>query len=71
MKRKIYSQYCYGVPVECPSCKADLDGGSIPEAHHKYYSPPYRWRRTIAIYDYEKDRTVAWGCPDCEHEWAA
>jgi len=28
-----------------------------------------RWGRAIGIYDLEKDRTVRWRCPDCEHEW--
>ena len=27
------------------------------------------WGRQIGIYDYGKDRTVAWQCPDCRHEW--
>lgn len=28
-----------------------------------------RWGRQIGIYDMDKDRTVRWRCPDCEHEW--
>jgi hypothetical protein len=28
-----------------------------------------RWGRLIGIYDDVKDRTVAWRCPDCNHEW--
>lgn len=28
-----------------------------------------RWGREIGIYDMEKDRTVKWKCPDCDHEW--
>ena len=28
-----------------------------------------RWGRAIGIYDMEKDRTVRWKCPDCNHEW--
>lgn len=55
--------------VACPKCHADFDGGPIPEEHRQYYSPPYRWSRRIAIYDQSKDRTVAWKCPDCGHEW--
>ena len=53
----------------CPKCNADFDGGEIPENIREYYSPPYRWSRKIGIYDYGKDRTVAWKCPDCGHEW--
>lgn len=28
-----------------------------------------KWGREIGIYDMGKDRTVAWKCPDCDHEW--
>ena len=28
-----------------------------------------RWGREIGIYDMGEDRTVAWRCPDCNHEW--
>lgn len=28
-----------------------------------------RWGREIGIYDMFKDRTVAFKCPDCNHEW--
>ena len=27
------------------------------------------WKREIAIYDRDLDRTVAYRCPDCGHEW--
>lgn len=29
-----------------------------------------RWGRQIGIYSMEKDRTVAWQCPDCKYEWS-
>ena len=28
-----------------------------------------KWGRQIGAYSMEKDRTVAWKCPDCDHEW--
>lgn len=28
-----------------------------------------RWRRQFALYDQTRDRTVAYRCPDCGHEW--
>jgi len=46
--------------VECPHCKADL--------RDQVNGPPYK--RTIARYCRDRDRTVAWICPDCEKEWA-
>ena len=29
-----------------------------------------RWGKHIAVYDMEKDRTVSFMCPQCEHKWA-
>lgn len=28
-----------------------------------------QWGRQIGVYSMERDRTVAWRCPDCLHEW--
>ena len=28
-----------------------------------------RWGKAIALYDMNKDRTVAYRCPGCNHEW--
>jgi rubrerythrin len=69
----------------CPNCNADLDGGSIWETFFQLTGSEEeadrkaemygatrekgRWGRTIALYDRDKDRTVAWKCPDCEHTW--
>lgn len=39
----------------------------FPEHLREHYSPPYRWSRRTAIYDRDKDSTVAWQCPDCGH----
>lgn len=54
----------------CPKCAADFDGGTVPEEHREQYSPPYRWSRRISIYDRALDRTVAFQCPDCGHQWS-
>jgi len=69
----------------CPNCKVDLDGGSIWEHFFNEYKDEKeadriaemygatrttgQWGREIGIYDQEKDRTVAFRCPDCGHEW--
>lgn len=71
----------------CPACKADLNGELIWETlRHRlgdmeatrvaqsFYGATRtegRWGRQIAIYDQERDRTVAYRCPDCNHEWRA
>lgn len=28
-----------------------------------------RWGKKIGLYDRDKDRTVAWLCQDCGHQW--
>jgi predicted RNA-binding Zn-ribbon protein involved in translation (DUF1610 family) len=53
----------------CPFCGVSLIGKPIPKAIRAAYAPPYRWRREIAIYDREKDRTIAYKCPDCGKRW--
>lgn len=52
----------------CSKCGADWDGGEIPENIREHYSPPYRWSRRISVYDRDRDRTVAYRCPDCGDE---
>lgn len=70
----------------CPNCDADFDGGSIYETGLKFhgseekaleYAAAYgatkekgQWGRQISIYCMERDRTVSWKCPDCDHEWS-
>ena len=69
----------------CPKCKCDLNGGSIYEHFLKDNTPEKaleiaemygatetvgRWGRQIGISSREKDRVVAWRCPDCDHEWS-
>lgn len=59
-------------PDTCPACGANLQGSPIPQEHidKGCYSPgSTHYSRRIGIYDMERDRTVAWHCPDCGHEW--
>lgn len=56
-------------PIEyCPHCNINLRGDPIPEDIAHLYSST-RWGRKIGIYDFYKDRTVGWKCPDCNGEW--
>ena len=70
----------------CPKCNADLDGGSIWEHFFRSFKDEKkadeiaemygatrekgRWGRAIALYSRDEDRTVAYKCPDCKHEWS-
>lgn len=69
----------------CPGCGADLNGGLIwqtfadrghTDAEADRIAALYgatrthgQWGRQIAIYSQGRDRTAAYRCPDCEHEW--
>lgn len=69
----------------CPNCKVSLDGEGIwqtffdqtgDEAEADRIAEMYganrtsgRWGRVIALYSIERDRTYAYLCPDCSHEW--
>lgn len=73
-------------PTECPSCKKNLVGDLIwqyfrdhgfTEAECDKFAKQYGATRTegnfnltIGLYDMDKDRTTAWKCPDCGHEWS-
>ena len=56
-------------PDTFPNCHANLQGDEIPEDAREHYGGKTHYRRTIAIYNAQEDRTVAWRCPDCGHEW--
>lgn len=53
----------------CPACGADWQGDEIPATHREHFGGKTHYRRLIAVYDRDKDRTVAWRCPDCKEEW--
>ena len=52
----------------CPHCNVDLQGEEIPQEQQHLYGATH-FGRKIGIYDYSKDMTVKWLCPDCEGEW--
>jgi len=53
----------------CPSCGVDLTGDPIPEESRHFYGSHTHFSRRIGIYDFERDRTTHWECPDCGHVW--
>ena len=69
----------------CPNCKVELDDGLIYDTFFDMYDDEEkaleiaemygatktegRWGRQIGIYDMYKDMTVAYSCPDCQHQW--
>ena len=72
-------------PNECPECKANLVGELVYEhflRHEKNEAKALEiastygatktagyFSRAVGHYDRNKDRTVAWSCPDCKHRW--
>jgi hypothetical protein len=71
--------------MNCPSCNESLEGELIYEHFLAQYGDEEkalktaemygatkttgRWGLAIGIYDMEQDRTVAWRCPFCQHQW--
>lgn len=55
-------------PDRCPACDADLRGEPIAEESRDFYGATH-YSRCIGIVSREKDRLVAWRCPDCGHRW--
>ena len=69
----------------CPNCKVDLSGEYIWDHFFKkkgceneatriaeMYGASKgkgKFSRKIGIYDWKKDLTVSWKCPDCDHMW--
>lgn len=70
----------------CPNCNSNLEGDLIYNTFLEKYGDEVKaletaamygatktdghWGREMAIYDRGKDRTVAYACPDCKHQWA-
>lgn len=52
----------------CPICGVSLIGDPIPESSRHMYGDATHFRREIGIYSQERDCTVAYRCPDCDHE---
>lgn len=55
-------------PLNCPHCKVNLLGEKIPDEMTEHYAGTH-FKREIGIYDFDKDRTVKFRCPDCNEEW--
>jgi len=51
--------------MTCPHCGSDWTGSPIPDEHRHMYGNATHFKREIAIYDRDADRTVAFQCPDC------
>lgn len=55
-------------PLNCPHCGVSLLGDPIPDDIKEHYAGTH-WKRELGIYDWDKDRTVAYECPDCKKRW--
>ena len=52
------------------SCKSEEEADKRAMEFYKATRTHGRWGKHIAVYDMEKDRTVSFMCPQCEHKWA-
>lgn len=57
-----------GSSKTCPFCGVSLLGAEIPEQSREHYGGQTHFSRVIGVYSQERDRTVAWRCPDCGKE---
>lgn len=55
-------------PLKCPHCKTNLLAEPIPKDDLKHYGGSKYFKREIAFYDREQDRTVYHKCPDCKEK---
>lgn len=56
-------------PYECPLCQSDLTSDPIPEEWLDAYGGATHYSRVMGLYSLERDRTIAYRCPDCNGEW--
>ena len=52
--------------MTCPACGADWTGAEIKHEVRKYYGNNTHFSRCVLVYDMERDRSVAYYCPDCK-----
>ena len=56
------------LPRYCVECGVDFQGEKILEEERWMYDEGDEYySRILGQYDWDKDRTVAWACPDCGH----
>lgn len=60
--------FCDNEPEFCPNCKVDFMGWAIPQEDWHCFGARFGSRKFL-VYDIDKDETVAYRCPDCQHEW--
>jgi predicted Zn-ribbon and HTH transcriptional regulator len=54
---------------KCPKCNSDWTDGLIPEKDRHLFGNKKNFSRLISIYDHDRDRTVAFECPDCKERF--
>ena len=56
-------------PASCPKCQRSFKGKPIPKRDQEAFGGETHFSVLIGVYDMDKDRTVAWRCPFCAHQW--
>jgi uncharacterized C2H2 Zn-finger protein len=55
--------------ANCPKCENLWHEHRIPKEHQALYGDAQFFSRVIGIYSRDRDRTVAYQCPDCNACW--
>lgn len=53
----------------CPKCESSLIGAPIPKDSQEFYGGSTHYRREITVYDWDRDMTIRYKCPDCWAQW--
>jgi len=55
--------------ANCPKCGSLWHEKRIPKESRHHYGDAQFFSRVLGIYDRDRDRTVAYQCPDCKACW--
>jgi uncharacterized C2H2 Zn-finger protein len=55
--------------ANCPKCESLWHEKRIPEGQRALYGDAKFFSRVMGIYDRNRDRTIAYQCPDCHACW--
>lgn len=55
--------------TNCPKCGSLWHEKRIPEESRHHFGNARFFSRVLGIYDRDRDRTVAYQCPDCKTFW--
>lgn len=68
-RKKELSPIDFTLLEACPKCQSNWQDKPIPEESQWLFGNSEWFSRVIGIYSRDRDRTIAWQCPDCGACW--